>query len=105
MITLNIIRPEIQQSWNIIKIAQVPPVSWEKVFKDAKYELEDVSAILDEQEVLHGQYFPLKKDIFAAFDYTRLHDVKVVIIGQDPYHHNCLIESGKSFTSGCRSFI
>jgi uracil-DNA glycosylase len=30
--------------------------------------------------------YPKGKDIFAAFDYCNLDDLKVVIIGQDPYH-------------------
>lgn len=30
--------------------------------------------------------FPIKDKIFAAFEYCPLDDVKVVIIGQDPYH-------------------
>jgi uracil-DNA glycosylase len=30
--------------------------------------------------------FPKKEDIFAAFDFCSFKDVKVVIIGQDPYH-------------------
>ena len=30
--------------------------------------------------------YPSGKDIFAAFNYTPFNDVKVVIIGQDPYH-------------------
>lgn len=36
----------------------------------------------------YGQHtcFPKGKDIFAAFEYCRWEDVKVVIIGQDPYH-------------------
>ena len=33
-----------------------------------------------------GQVFPPGKEIFAAFDATPFEDVKVVIIGQDPYH-------------------
>lgn len=32
------------------------------------------------------QVFPPGKEIFAAFDATPFDDVKVVIIGQDPYH-------------------
>ncbi len=31
--------------------------------------------------------FPPADDIFNAFHYTPLHDVKVVIFGQDPYHN------------------
>ena len=30
--------------------------------------------------------FPEKKNIFAALKYTPYQDVKVVILGQDPYH-------------------
>jgi len=32
------------------------------------------------------QCYPKKKDIFAAFNYCNFDDLKVVIIGQDPYH-------------------
>lgn len=32
--------------------------------------------------------FPPAKDIFNAFHLTPLKDVKVVILGQDPYHNN-----------------
>lgn len=31
--------------------------------------------------------FPPKEDLFSAFHYTPLENVKVVIIGQDPYHN------------------
>lgn len=37
-------------------------------------------------EYATGQVFPPGKEIFAAFDATPFEDVKVVIIGQDPYH-------------------
>jgi len=87
MLTLNVMKQPIDQSWSIERITtEAPPITWEKVFEDAKAELQDVSSILDEQEKLHGQYYPLKKDIFAAFQYTTLNNVKVVILGQDPYH-------------------
>lgn len=35
------------------------------------------------------QVFPPGKQIFAAFDHTPFNDVKVVILGQDPYHEVC----------------
>lgn len=37
-------------------------------------------------EYRSGQVFPPGKQIFAAFDATPFPDVKVVILGQDPYH-------------------
>lgn len=33
-----------------------------------------------------GAVFPPAREIFAAFDLTPFYDVKVVILGQDPYH-------------------
>jgi len=30
--------------------------------------------------------YPPAKNIFSAFDYCKFHDLKVVILGQDPYH-------------------
>jgi uracil-DNA glycosylase len=40
-------------------------------------------------EYENGPCFPEKELIFAAFDFCSLEDLKVVVIGQDPYHdHN-----------------
>lgn len=38
------------------------------------------------EEYEHHRIFPDAKDLFAAFELTDLKDVKVVILGQDPYH-------------------
>jgi uracil-DNA glycosylase len=38
------------------------------------------------QEYATRQCFPRPDELFAAFDYCSFQDVKVVIIGQDPYH-------------------
>ncbi|WP_218599466.1 uracil-DNA glycosylase [Polaribacter sp. NJDZ03] len=37
-------------------------------------------------EYENHQCFPKQEDIFAAFNFCSLNDLKVVIIGQDPYH-------------------
>lgn len=37
-------------------------------------------------EYLTKAIFPMYKDIFNAFEYTPFDSVKVVILGQDPYH-------------------
>ena len=39
------------------------------------------------QEYKTKRIFPPAKDIFNAFHLTPLHNVKVVILGQDPYHN------------------
>lgn len=45
----------------------------------------DLIQFVDNEYSEHTCY-PGKNDIFAAFDYCDFNDVKVVIIGQDPYH-------------------
>ena len=47
-------------------------------FKDLK------STLLIEKKT--STIFPSEKDIFSAFNLTPYNDVKVIIIGQDPYH-------------------
>lgn len=38
------------------------------------------------EEYLSTTVYPLPKDVFRAFDLCPFDDVKVVIVGQDPYH-------------------
>ena len=40
------------------------------------------------EEYSTHEVFPPADDIFNAFDFTPLSQVKVVILGQDPYHNN-----------------
>lgn len=40
-----------------------------------------------EEEYRTKTIFPVKEDIFTAFELCAFNDVKVVIIGQDPYHN------------------
>lgn len=62
------------------------PASWEVVFADSIDEFEDLNEILNENIALCGRIFPAPENIFKAFELTPLDEVKVVIIGQDPYH-------------------
>ncbi len=41
-----------------------------------------------ENEYTSGECFPPKEQIFRAFELTTFEDIKVVIIGQDPYHND-----------------
>lgn len=49
------------------------------------------------QEYADGKVFPQKKQIFRALELTAFDDVKVVILGQDPYH-NDFQANGLSFS-------
>jgi hypothetical protein len=46
MITLKVMARPIDQTWSVARIArEAPPITWEKVFEDARYDLQDVSTI------------------------------------------------------------
>lgn len=96
MLKLNVLKNPIDQTWDIHRIAkEAPPSTWESVFGEANEELIEISRWLDEHERTLGAYYPNKEDIFAAFNYTPLSKVKVVILGQDPYHQTISL-NGKS---------
>lgn len=71
---------------------QYIPESWEGVFRDARKEISRVAGILREKLPV---YYPNKEDLFNAFHATKLQNVKVVILGQDPYHGASVI-NGKT---------
>ena len=61
--------------------------SWKRVLS-AEFEKEyfySLKRFLIEEQKEH-KVFPPNRDIFRAYNTTKFEDVKVVIIGQDPYH-------------------
>ena len=67
-----------------VKIEQ----SWKKALErefDKPYFVSLVH-FLHQEKAAEKQIFPTGKDIFKAFELTPLPEVKVVILGQDPYH-------------------
>ena len=61
--------------------------SWNKFFEIVKSK--EYSKTLKEfldYEYSHYEIYPPRKDMFKAFELTPRENVKVVIIGQDPYH-------------------
>jgi len=84
---LNIVSP-IQQTWTLMDILDKrPPRGWEKIFQSARPEIEDLQEDLEKDEQQYGCYYPEKKNLFRAFDLTPLDRVRVIIVGQDPYHN------------------
>ena len=79
-----IIRSKRPENANLNDImTKYPPFGWEQVFQSSQDELSDVNSILTE---LKESYLPYDANIFKAFDCCPLDKIKVVIIGQDPYH-------------------
>lgn len=66
----------------------MPPNSWKPLLTDEvlkPYYLK-IQQFLERQDKLGKVIYPPRKDIFNAFNLTTPQNVKVVIIGQDPYH-------------------
>ncbi|SDK59105.1 uracil-DNA glycosylase [Lacicoccus qingdaonensis] len=62
-------------------------MEWPEVFRKIK-EKQDFSTL---EEVLNDKYkngsvFPPREEIYTAFELTSFENVRVVILGQDPYH-------------------
>ena len=53
-----------------------------------EFEKEYFRSLVDtvKAEYAHNTVYPPGREIFNAFDYCSFHQVKVVILGQDPYH-------------------
>ena len=68
-------------NWSITEIAEKrTPRGWVNVFKDSIASFQLIDKLIKDE-----RYYPLKEDIFRAFELTPLNKVDVVIIGQDPY--------------------
>lgn len=82
------ISPEIQllrspSTKTIFEIfTETPPPGWERVIESGRPELQLVSQIVHQL----GDFYPASHQVFYALDVCPLKKVKVVILGQDPYH-------------------
>lgn len=69
---------------------KLPPIhpSWQSILRDY-FEKEDFLKLMDfvQEENKTKMVFPVYKNIFQAFNTTPFDEVKVVILGQDPYHN------------------
>lgn len=54
-----------------------------KFFKSGEWDV--IQERLDDLETVGIPYCPARENLFAAFDFVDLEDVKVVVVGQDPY--------------------
>ena len=62
--------------------------SWKSRIGDwfAREDMQQLSAFLRQRKAAGATIYPAGANIFAAFDATPFDAVKVVILGQDPYH-------------------
>lgn len=82
-----VLQENIEEDWDILKIVEKhPPLGWVSVFQDSWNELKDINQDLMQDSQINGTFYPLKKNLFKVFELCPLNQVKVVILGQDPYH-------------------
>jgi uracil-DNA glycosylase len=64
------------------------PASWKEPLADvcARPEIDSLLHFLREREAAGATIYPAKQNIFAALRATPFENVRVVIVGQDPYH-------------------
>jgi len=61
---------------------------WQKIIKQEQSQdyFCQLQAEIAKQRAQGIPIFPIEEDVFRAFEYKDLADIKVVILGQDPYH-------------------
>ena len=64
------------------------PKSWESIINDErdKEYFQSVLAFVEQQRNSGKTVYPPQEQVFSAFDMTPFESVRVVILGQDPYH-------------------
>ena len=64
------------------------PKSWESIINDEREKeyFQSVLAYVEQQRNSGKTIYPPQEQVFSAFDMTPFESVRVVILGQDPYH-------------------
>jgi len=73
------------ESWKELEVACAP--SWTEVLA-ASNGWKRVLSFLEDEEAKGKQIFPPKHQVLNALNFCSLDSVKVVILGQDPYHND-----------------
>lgn len=90
--------PEAQHLSLLEQIKRFPPPTWEKVFAECEQEIQETEEDIERINGDNVSSYPSKIYTFSAFWVTPLPNVKVVIIGQDPYHQEG-VAMGLSFST------
>lgn len=105
---LNIVRavslkPIPDNGWSIERLSfEATPPGWENVFAGAKDEIKQISDLITKDEITYGMVVPDRINMYKSLHECSLAKVRVVILGQDPYHtiqdNGSPIAEGMSFS-------
>jgi uracil-DNA glycosylase len=71
----------------INEITDLPyPPGWEQYFLECKAEIDQALVYVNSQIRLGKNVFPRRENIFRAFTFHPINLIRVIVIGQDPYH-------------------
>lgn len=68
-----------------IKLKHNSFMNWKPIFENRLPFLEDLSPRIETLIKMNGPLLPLRRNIFKIFELVDINDIKVVILGQDPY--------------------
>jgi len=86
-------------NWSMIEyLENRPPVGWRNFFRTNYHELQLAQEKVNKKKAELGVYFPQIENIFKIFYMCPLRKIKVVVVGQDPYHQ--LLANGKCRAQG-----
>ncbi len=89
---------KIDHNWSITKIIQDQcPLGWENLFSRVINQLPSIDQQLESYRSSGNMIFPYRQEIFKVYDICRPENIKVVILGQDPYHS---LDNGKPRANG-----
>lgn len=87
------------ESLNIYQLSLTyPPENWKDIFIEGLPHIQQISKAIDAEEEEWGKCLPPRKYIFRIFELIAPEDVRVLIIGQDPYH-NPGVATGIAFST------
>jgi uracil-DNA glycosylase len=69
-------------------LATIPPCWKDKLLTEFEQPyFENIIAYLNQEKANHQIVYPIESDVFNALKLTPFNEIKVVILGQDPYHN------------------
>jgi len=70
-----------------ITILDLPiPEGWENLFNNSRKDLEYISKFIEKEKAQYGMVLPDTNNIFKIYELLKPEDIKVIIIGQEPYN-------------------